>query len=79
MAVKPTRLLRAIRILKKAAGSRPFVLVVETAHDDAPRSRVKFSCGDNMASWQVKGLLHEGLDADIVGGGADDEDDPATT
>lgn len=61
--MKPTRLERAIRILKKCAVGRPFVLVVETAHADAPKTRVRFYNGDNMAGWQVKGLLCEAMDS----------------
>jgi hypothetical protein len=74
MAVKPTRLLRAIRILKKAAGSRPFALVIESAHEDAPVSRLKLICRENLAAWQVRGLLHSGLAADLGDGAADSED-----
>lgn len=63
MALPKTRLTRAIRALKKAAGSRPFVLVIEMAHEEAPLTNVKVHSRENMAAWQVKGLLHHGLDA----------------
>lgn len=65
MAQPKTRLDRAIRMLKKAAGSRPFVLVIERAHEDAPVTNVSVVSREDMASWQILGLLHHGLRADF--------------
>ena len=56
----PTRLTRAIAELKAAAVGRPFVLVMEKAHAVAPRTSVTLYSGDDMAVWQVLGLLQEG-------------------
>ncbi len=55
-----TRLARAIAELKVAAGTRPFVLVIEKAHKAAPDSRVEVHRGENMACWEALGILRAG-------------------
>ena len=57
----PTRLDRAICLLKAASVGRPFVLVIEKAHGDAGRSATILHTGANMASWQIMGLLKAGM------------------
>lgn len=53
----PTRLDRAIALLKSAAVGRPFVLVVERAHPDADREAMTIYPGANQAGWMTVGLL----------------------
>lgn len=60
MKVEGTRLSRAIGVLKGALGTRPFVLVVERAHKEAPKSRLTFHVNDDASLWQVIGLLRAG-------------------
>lgn len=52
-----TALDRAIADLKHAMGDRPFVLVYERAHPDAPIYRVQVCDGDNMPHYVALGLL----------------------
>lgn len=57
----PTRLDRAITLLKSASVGRPYVLIIEKAHGDSDRSATILHKGTNMASWQVMGLLKAGM------------------
>lgn len=52
--------MRAIDELKAAAGSRPFVLVIEKAHRLGPKTNVAIYATDSTATWEVLGLLREG-------------------
>lgn len=56
---RATRLSRAIRILAKAAGDRPWTLVVEHCHHEATQSSLSYSSGPNVTHWQALGLLRQ--------------------
>lgn len=52
-----TRLVRAVIELKAALGGRPFVLVLDRAHRDNPKSKVGVEVGQRQSFYVTMGLL----------------------